>query len=109
MGSRFLRKCPCCGTLIGPDQVPPGQSKGFPCPVCGECLRSSLHNLTRVWAISLLGSAAVSYAFALRGWTFLVVALFGSLPISFLVYAAVSFVFPPPLERSPKKEDGGTD
>ena len=106
MPSRFLRKCPSCGTLIHPNQVPLWESNGFPCPACGACLRSSLHNLAGVWAISLLASAIGVYALTLRGWTFCLVALLVALPVSFLVYAVATFIFPTSLERSPKKEDG---
>lgn len=103
MASRFLRKCPACETLIHPDQVPLWEGKGFPCPNCGEYLRSSLHNLARIWAMSLLASAVAFYALGFRSWTFLVSALFGAFPISFVVYAVASFIFPSPLERASKK------
>lgn len=103
MPSRFLRKCPSCGTLIHPNQVPLGQSRRFPCPVCGEWLRSALHNLAGVWAITLLASAVGVYALSMRGWTFLLAALLVSLPVSFLVYAVATFIFPTPLERLPKE------
>lgn len=103
MPSRFLQKCPSCGTLIHPNHVPLWQSKGFACPVCRECLRLSLHNLTGVWAISLLASAAGVYALSLRGWAFLLVVLCISLPVYFLVYAVATFIFPLPLERLPKE------
>lgn len=106
MPSRFLRKCPFCGTLIHPQQIPIWESKGFPCPVCGERLRSSVHNIAGIWIISLLASAISVYSLTLRGWVFFLVTLLVSLPVYLLVYAIATFIFPTALERFPKKEDG---
>jgi hypothetical protein len=82
--STYLHECPACGATIDPANIPFGKASSFPCPACGELLQVVEPHSLAIWIASILGSAALSYAFGLRGFFLLLTALLGS-PLLYLL------------------------
>ena len=89
------RECPSCKSLIFPDEVPATEKWGFPCPYCGQLLKTSLANLKLSWIMAIAILVAVSLYFGLRSPTALLL-LLGSLPLSVALNGALALIFPPP-------------
>ena len=102
---KYKRKCPNCGTLIYPTDVPPLKNGGVPCPACGQRLRPSLRHSGLSCVIALAISFGLcSFAGLREPWTILIsVAL--TLPLTIVIHAVVSATFPPPFEMFPIPKD----
>ena len=103
--STRLHQCPTCSANIDPAQIPFGKSSSFPCPACGELLQIVEPHSLAIWIASILGSGATSYAFGLRGFLLLLMALVGS-P---LLYWMAGFIMgvvraPTKLQKVPPKQ-----
>jgi hypothetical protein len=84
--------------IVSQNQTPIWDSKGFPCPTCGRLLRSSRVSLKLTWTITLAVSIGGSLYIGLQGLKAIVISLIASVPLSFIVHAALGLVFSPPLE-----------
>jgi len=89
------RECPSCKSLIFPDEVPATEQWGFPCPYCGQLLKTSLANLKLSWIMAFGILVAVSLYFGFRSSTALLL-LPGSLLLSVALNTALAVIFPPP-------------
>jgi predicted RNA-binding Zn-ribbon protein involved in translation (DUF1610 family) len=101
----YDRKCPSCGAVIPQKQTPIWQSQGFPCPVCGRLLRTSLGDLKLSWAVTLAISLGGCLYFGLRGSTALLVSLIASVPLSLIVHSIFGLIFSHPLELFPNEKE----
>jgi hypothetical protein len=94
----FDRTCPYCGAVVHQAESPIWDAKGFPCPACGQRLRSRRRSLKLTWAITLPCAVVLSLLFGLRGWSGLFVCLGISVPLSFVIHSILGIVFAPPLD-----------
>jgi len=103
--SFYDRKCPACGNVISPPEVPESQPNGFLCPFCGRRLKTSLVNLRLSWSVTLIIAISLCFYFGLRGVTAIAISLVVSFPLSFLVDALLAIIFPPPFRLLPSDHD----
>jgi predicted RNA-binding Zn-ribbon protein involved in translation (DUF1610 family) len=96
--ARFDKKCPACNEVISPGQIPTWESSGFPCPSCGETLKSSVLSVKLTLPVSLTASLSACFCFGLKGLTFIVVSLITAVPLYFIFYAVIALIYPPGLE-----------
>ena len=105
----YDKNCPNCGSVIRESQTPIWDAKGFPCPACGQQLRTARVSLKLTWAITLPISVGVCLLLGLQGLSAILYSVVVSVPLSFLVHSALGLVFSPPLEpfpgKQPHKED----
>jgi hypothetical protein len=101
--SRYDRECPACGGMISPSQIPIWESREFPCPRCGQLLRSNTSHLKWAWVLTLFLTIGACFLFGVRSSTAIVALLFSSVPLSFVIYALFGLVSPPTLELVPTK------
>lgn len=101
--SRYDRECPACGKVISPLQVPLRESGGFPCPGCSQLLRSNTSSLKWAWVLTLFLIISTGTLFGIRSSIAIAALLLGAVPFSFVIYAALGLVSPPPLELVPAK------
>jgi hypothetical protein len=92
------RTCPYCGAAVHQGETPIWDANGFPCPACGQRLRTRRRSLKLTWAITLPCAVGLSLLFGLRGWNGLFVCLGISVPLSFVIHSILGVVFPPPLD-----------
>jgi hypothetical protein len=102
--SYYGKKCPACGNVILPPEVPASEQNGFPCPACGKLLKTSLANLKFSIVIALALSLFLCLKFGLRGLSAIISTLLLLLPLSFVVNSALAAVFPPPFELLPDQK-----
>jgi len=100
--ARFDRRCPACGEVISPKQIPTWQSIGFPCPTCRASLRSSTLPVKFILPLSFAASLLLCIIFGLRGITAILASLGATVPMYLVVYAIAGLVVPPGLELVPK-------
>jgi hypothetical protein len=91
--SRYTDKCPACGATLTPGQIGYVPS----CSQCGERLHYSLPYSWAIWPLGALVSATISYLYGLRGFTFGLTALLGSLPLYAIMTFLAGFIFAPKL------------
>ena len=104
----YDRKCPSCGEVIPQIQTPIWESSGFPCPACGRALKSSTLPIKLTLPITLTIAMSLCFYFGLRGPTAILISLVASIPLYFIVYAAVGLIFPPSLKLVSSKGDHPT-
>ena len=100
--ARFDKKCPACSEVISPRQIPTWQSGGFPCPSCGEILKSSVLPVKLTLPATLAASLGMCFYYGLRGLTLILVSSVTAVPLYFIVYAVIGLIYPPGLELVPK-------
>lgn len=103
--STYSNECPTCKATIDPVQIPFGKASSFPCPGCGELLQVVEPHSRAIYIASVLGAGAISYAFGLRGFLLVLIALLSST----LLYLMAGFVMgvvgtPTRLQRVPTKQ-----
>jgi predicted RNA-binding Zn-ribbon protein involved in translation (DUF1610 family) len=103
--ARFDKRCPACGEMISPKQIPTWQSVGFPCPACSAILKSSILPAKFILPLSFAASLLLCISFfGLRSLTVILASLGATAPMYFVVYAIVGLVVPPGLELVPKSD-----
>lgn len=101
--ARFDRKCPACSEVISPKRIPTWESGGFPCPSCGEILKSSVLPVKLTLPVTFAASLVMCSFFGLRGLTFILVSSITVVPLYLIVYALIGLINPPGLELVPKR------
>jgi hypothetical protein len=101
--ARFDKKCPACSEAISPKQIPTWESGGFPCPSCGEILKSSVLPVKLALPVTFAASLGMCFYFGLRGVTLILVSSITAMPLYFIVYAVIGLIYPPGLELVPKR------
>src|SRR5690242_8872279 len=101
--SRYDRKCPACGKVISPLQIPLRESGGFPCPGCSQSLRSNTSALKWAWVLTLFLIISTGFLLGIRSSIAIAALLLSAVPFSFVIYAVLGLVSPPPLELVPTK------
>ena len=106
--ARYDRKCPSCGKLIHPNQVPLWQSKGFPCPWCGVRLHGGLWQVRLAWLLSLVSAVLLPVSLGIHSWLSILMILIGT-PIAFILIQMLAvFTAAPGLNRFPEGNKGDT-
>lgn len=107
--ARYDRKCPSCGKVIHPGQVPIWQSKGFPCPWCGALLHGALWQVRFAWLLSLASAALVPLSLGIHGWLIVPAIVIGT-PLAFILIQMLAvFTAAPGLDQHPEDNAGGED
>jgi hypothetical protein len=104
--ARYDRKCPSCGKLIHPHQVPLWQSKGFPCPWCGVRLHGALWQVRLTWLLSFVSALLVSISLGIHGWFSILLTLIGTPAAFILIQMLAVFTTAPGLNRFPEDRNG---
>ncbi len=101
----YDRNCPACGKVVAQREVPIWESGGWPCPRCGQLLRSASISMKLTWAITLVISAGTCFYFGLRDSSLILVTLIAAVPTSFIVHAVIGLVSSGPLKLVPTEGD----
>jgi len=104
--SRYVRKCPSCGTNIHPSQIPWSEGEGFPCPACGLKLKSTVYIPPRFILFEIPVVLLVCISLGARTSTTIAALLLAPMLIFFALNAFLAFIFPPPLKPSTAHCDG---
>jgi len=79
--SRYAKPCPACGAIIHPFDVHlDGDS--FPCPSCGEWLKSDRKYAYTICAVSLLASGVLTFHLGYRNEMFILITIGATLVLS---------------------------
>jgi hypothetical protein len=100
----YHRKCPSCGGSISPTVVPTWESGGFPCPVCGRLLHTSVAILKIAVPLAFAFSATLFFYFGFRGLTAILAALAASIPLAAILIVPLTLIFPPSLRLVDQRE-----
>lgn len=106
--SRYDKKCPSCGEIISPTQVPRRQPAGFPCPACGRRLKLSALPMKLTVPIALAVSASLCFFFGLRGLTAILLSLAVAVPLQIIVHTAIALAFPLRIDLVSPEDDHPT-
>ena len=101
----YDRNCPSCGRAISKLQTPIREAGGFPCPYCGQKLKSSIISPKLTLPITLGLAIGLCFLFGLHGGRVGLIFLLIAPPIYFVVYVIIGLLIPPRLEIVPEKGD----
>jgi hypothetical protein len=102
--ARFDKRCPACGEVVSPKQIPIWQSVGFQCPTCAAILKTSALPVKFILPFSFTASLLLCIMLRLRGLTVILVSLGATVPMYLVVYAIVGLIVPPGLELVAKSD-----
>jgi hypothetical protein len=102
--ARFDKRCPACGEVVSPKQIPIWQSVGFQCPTCAAILKTSALPVKFILPLSFTASLLLCIMLGLRGLTVILVSLGATVPMYLVVYAIVGLIVPPGLELVAKSD-----
>jgi predicted RNA-binding Zn-ribbon protein involved in translation (DUF1610 family) len=105
----YDRSCRSCRKVISPAQIPIWEGKGFPCPACGRTLKTRMLPIKFTFPITFTLAITLCLGLGLRGPIAVLISLVASVPLYFIVYAAVGLAFPPELELISSDEEHPTD
>lgn len=104
----YDRRCPSCRGVISPTQIPVWEGKGFPCPVCGRTLKTFTLPIKFTLPITFTLAVTLCLCLGLRGLIAFLSSLVASVPLYFIVYAAVGLILPPWFEVISSEDDHRT-
>jgi predicted RNA-binding Zn-ribbon protein involved in translation (DUF1610 family) len=104
MLSRYLRRCPSCGRLIAPAEIPTWEGDGFDCPGCGRRLKTSNTLIRFSVLIALVTTLVLFRHLGYRGALGVGISLVAFVPFSFFLFAILAVIFPQPFELYKKPQ-----
>jgi hypothetical protein len=101
----YDKSCPSCGRVLSKKQTPIREAGGFPCPYCGQKLKSSVLSPKLTLPVTFISSTSLCLWFGLRGTTAIITAVIAALPIYFVVYVVIGLIAPPGLKLVSQRND----